>query len=109
MGINDHLKDEKREKGKGRGSVNNAGRLAGLGGNGKAATGDWGAADPRWVAAVVVAVSSRGGAASFGLSRDKGAHSLTIMLDGERATLWFNGDADLDAELEKVFAYVETL
>lgn len=109
MGLNDHVKDDKRGKGSKRGSVNNAARLAGLRSDGKAQKGDWGGCDPRWVAAVVVAVTSRGGAVSFGLSRDGNAHSLTILLDGERETLWFNGDADLDLELEKVFAFFETL
>lgn len=109
MGVNDHVEKPKSGKG-GRGSVNNTNRLAGLrGGDGKASTGDWGGCDPRWLQALIVAVSSRGGAVSFGLSRDKGAHSCTIMLDGDRATLWFNGDADLDEELEKVYEYVNTL
>lgn len=94
-----------------RGSTKNSARLAGLGGSqgtgGKRA--DWGDAHPDNLCAVVLGVTRLGGLVSFGLSRDKGAHSLTIMLDGERAQMWFNGDADLDAELEKVVVYLDTL
>jgi hypothetical protein len=57
----------------------------------------------------VQAITSRGGACTFGLSRDGGAHSLTLMLNQERETLWFNGDADLDVELEQVWQTLETL
>lgn len=94
-----------------RGSANNERRLSSIlnhgseTGPGKA---DWSSADPRWIAAVVVAISRVGGLASFGLSRDQGAHSLTILLDGERQTLWFNASADLDVELQKVFEAFNT-
>lgn len=95
--------------GKTRGSVNNKNRLeafktrAGQGG------ADWGSCDPRWMQAVVCEMQRVGGAITFGLSRDGGAHCLTLLLDGNRETLWFNGDADLDVELEAVFATLETL
>jgi hypothetical protein len=46
---------------------------------------------------------------SFSLSRDGGAHGLALYDQGSRTQLWFNGDADLDMELEKVFAFLETL
>jgi hypothetical protein len=59
--------------------------------------------------AVVVNATRLGGAALFGVSRDAGAHSLKLYLDGSHETLWFNGDADLDEELEKVCAFLETL
>lgn len=98
------------DKGK-RGSVNNGKRLAGLlGRTGGTGTGqaDWGTADPRWIQAVIVAVSRIGGLASFGYSRDQGAYNLTILLDGERETLWFNQNADLDLELEQVFEAFNT-
>jgi hypothetical protein len=89
-----------------RGSVNNGKRLASLlartaaGGIGKA---DWGNARPEWVLAVICAVGKMGGLTSFGYSRDGNAYNLTILLDGERETLWFNGDADLDEELRRVY------
>jgi hypothetical protein len=50
----------------------------------------------------VVGITALGGAITLGLSRDLGAHSLTLLLDGNRKTLWFNGNADLSEELEGV-------
>lgn len=101
--------DNKR-KGKTRGSVDNATRLSRLGelsqGGGKA---DWGEALPENIAAVVMCVTRIGGAASFGLSRDRGAYNLTLFLDGERTTLWFNGDAALDEELVKVVLKLDAI
>lgn len=108
MGANDH--EERRSKSK-RGSVNNAGRLAAFGkGEGdKAKRADWGGADPRWLGAIVVAMCELGGAVTFSTSRDGGAYGLTLLLDGDRKTLWFNGDADLDVELETVYRTLEAL
>lgn len=93
-----------------RGSVNNKGRLSELLGNrtNKKRGADWGGCRAEWIQAVIVAVTVSGGAVTFSLSRDGGAHGLTIMLDGERASLWFNGDAELDEELEAVFHTFET-
>ena len=53
-------------------------------------------------------VTRLGGVVGFGCSGDVGADSLSIMLDGDRETLWFNGGADIDAELEGVYATFET-
>ena len=92
-----------------RGSTDNAARLKGLFANEQGRKADWGSADPRAVAGIVVAVTRRSGAASFGTSRDGGAYSLTLFLDGERETLWFNGNADIDAELEQVFYLLDAL
>ena len=92
-----------------RGSTDNAGRLAAFSagkGEGKA---DWGGCDSRWIQAVLVKITGLGGAVTFGLSRDGGAHSVTLLLDGDRQTLWFNGDADLDVELEKVYAVLDAM
>lgn len=95
-----------------RGTVDNGKRLANLlgrtGAQGRGSA-DWGTADPRWIQAVIVAVSRIGGLASFGLSRDQGAYNLTILLDGERETLWFNQGADLDQELEAVYELFNTM
>lgn len=106
-GLADEKKTAKSSK---RGSVDNAGRLAKLlqGTGQQTGKADWSAADPRWIAGVVHVVTRLGGAVSFGYSRDMGAYSLSIMLDGDRETLWFNGGADIDAELEGVYATFET-
>jgi hypothetical protein len=104
------MEDLKKPRSKKRGSVDNESRLKALFKPGTTAGGaEWAKADPRWIAAVVQAITSRGGACTFGLSRDGGAHSLTLMLNQERETLWFNGDADLDVELEQVWQTLETL
>lgn len=85
-----------------RGSTNNASRLAAFSRGNAASGGDWGGCDAQRLQAIVVGITRLGGAVTFGLSRDKGAHSLTLLLDDSRQTLWFNGDADLDAELLSV-------
>lgn len=94
----------KKEK---RGSVNNKNRLAAFGGGSGTQQGsaDWGSADPRWLAAIIVAASRTGMEVAFSVSRDGGAYSLKLYDFGsdERVQLWFNGNAELDAELEKVF------
>lgn len=92
-----------------RGTVNNAGRLQAFSESRGKGDFDWGGCDPRWIADIVVAITSLGGALTIGRSRDGGAGSITLLLDGDRQTLWFNGDADLDAELEKVRAVLETM
>ncbi len=50
-----------------------------------------------------------GGAVTFGLSRDQGAHSLTLLLDGGRETLWFNGNADLEEALDEVLGVLDAM
>ena len=95
--------------GKSRGSVNNARRLEAFKQRRPTGGADWGNCDPRWIAGVVVSISALGGAVTFGLSRDQGAYSVTLLLDGERETLWFNGDGDLEAELDGVLAVLETM
>jgi hypothetical protein len=110
MGLSDEALDAKA-KNKKRGSTDNAGRLKKLlnGAGNQTGKADWSSADSRWIAGVVHVVTRVGGAVSFGYSRDGGAYSLSIMLDGDRETLWFNGGADIDQELEAVFATFETL
>ncbi len=85
-----------------RGSTRNTDRLAAFARGGGKGGADWGACDPARLQAVVVKITSLGGAVTFGLSRDLGAHSCTLLLDGNRSTLWFNGNSDLDEELEGV-------
>ncbi len=103
------LKSSSNGKGGKRGSVNNASRLAVFGKREAVNEGDWGGCDPTLMAGVVVAITKLGGAVTFSLSRDKGAHGSTLLLDDERQTLWYNGDADLEAELEAVMATLATL
>lgn len=92
-----------------RGSVNNAKRLSIFTEGRNKGSADWGGCSPDLLQAVVVAITDRGGAITVGLSRDQGAHSLTLLLDGDRETLWFNGAADLDEELRKVLAVLNEM
>ncbi len=92
-----------------RGSVRNTDRLAAFAGRSGKGEADWGGCDPSRLQAVLVGITKLGGAATFGLSRDLGAHSLTLLLDDNRTTLWFNGKADLDEELEGVIATLEAI
>ncbi len=109
MGLAKNQKHESRSKRSNRGSTNNAGRLDAFGRSSPSSGGDWGGCDPRRIQAVVMGITQLGGAVTFGLSRDMGAHSVTLMLDGDRQTLWFNGDAVLDDELAAVEAKLNAM
>lgn len=93
----------------GRGSVKNSARLDAFAGRSSRGSAEWATCDAERLKAVVVAITGLGGAVTIGLSRDQGAHSLTLLLDGERETLWFNGDADLDIELQRVEGVLEAM
>ena len=102
---------EKRVSGKrnDRGSVRNTDRLEAFArGRGKGQA-DWATADAERIQAVILSITAMGGAVTFGLSRDEGAHSLTLLLDGSRETLWFNGDANLDEQLDTVIDTLKQL
>lgn len=92
-----------------RGSVNNRARLDSFATHKGKGSADWGACDPVLFHAVVVEITGMGGAITFGLSRDLGAHFLTLLLDKEKETLWFNGDADLSRELQDVLGKLEVM
>lgn len=107
MGAYQNNENAGKKKGHSRGSVRNDSRLDSFTRGRKKGSADWGGCDPERIQAAVVAITRLGGAITFGLSRDEGAHSLTLMLDDSRATLWFNGDADLDEELDDVVARLD--
>ncbi len=92
-----------------RGSVRNDKRLESFRSGAGVGSGDWGQAECGPVLALIVAITSLGGAVTFGLSRDGGAHMLTLLLGGDRETLWFNGDADLVVELGQVLVTLEEM
>lgn len=109
MGLKDLSDNEIQAKKNRRGSVNNTRRLQAFKGRTGKATADWGGCAPERLQAVVVAITAVGGAITFSLSRDGGAHALTLLLDEEKQTLWFNGDSDLDAELAEVFEVLDNM
>ena len=92
-----------------RGSAKNTARLDAFKNGGGKGGASWETCNCDLLHAVVVGVSGLGGAVTFGLSRDRGAHFLTLLLDDSKATLWFNGDADLNEELEAVLVKVDDL
>ncbi len=92
-----------------RGSTNNADRLAAFASGADGADADWGSCSPERLQGVIVEITALGGAVTFGLSRDKGAHSMTLLLDGSRKTLWYNGDAVLDDELDAARATIASI
>lgn len=102
-------KDARAARRGARGSTNNSRRLDAFKGESRHGAADWGGCDPARLQAVVVRICWLGGAVTFGTSRDGGAYSCTLLLDGDRATLWFNGNADLDAELDQVIGRLDAL
>lgn len=98
------------KKGKSRGATNVPRSLAGLGQGGNVAgAADWNTVEWSWVRGIVVELTRRGGAASFGLSRDKGAYNVTLFLDGGRETVWISSGEDVDAKLEEICHYIAAL
>lgn len=101
---------QKLGKGKGRrGSVRNQDRLEAFARPKPANGGDWGGCNSELLQAVVVGITQLGGAVIFGLSKTQGAHSLTLLLDERKSTMYFNGDADLDAELQEVIQILKAI
>jgi hypothetical protein len=92
-----------------RGSVNNSNRLQAFTERRGSGGAEWSGCDPQWLQAVITKITGMGGAVTFSLSRDLGAHGLTLLLDGNKQSLWFNGDADLNSELEAVDAILDTM
>jgi hypothetical protein len=98
-----------KRKRKPRGSVKNTDRLAAFRKDGGRGSASWANCNCDLLHAVVVGITAHGGAVTLGLSRDLGAHSLTLLLDNQRATLWFNGDADLNEKLQEVLETISEL
>jgi len=80
------------------------GRLAQLAGNGVGAAGraSWGDINPEIILALLIVITNMGGAISFGQSRDGGAYSVTVFLDGDRRTEWVAGDEFAEERLWRI-------
>ena len=102
MSASAEIREQAKRKKSKRGSVNNSNRLAAFASGEAEGGADWSECDASLMRDVVVGITSLGGAVLFGTSKDGGGHSLTLMLDKKNKTLWFNGDADLDVELQSV-------
>lgn len=100
---------EKRSEARARkAEKNGTGSLAQLFSSGGAAQADWSGAAPQGVLDVVIAMSSLGGAVTFGMSRDGGAYMLTLLLDGDRTTLWCPCTEDVDIWMENTVYLLRT-
>lgn len=107
MDGSDGNRNSNTRKKKARGSVNNKSRLAAFAKSVRSSGAEWASADGELLQGVIDKITGLGGAITIGLSRDNSAYMMTLLLDGERETLWFNGDADLDDELRKVLGILE--
>lgn len=109
MGAMQNNASPDRSKSNKRGSTKNSNRLEAFSKGSPSSGADWGGCDPVLLQAVIVKITAMGGAVTFGLSRDNGAHSCTLLLDNNRQTCWFNGDADLDESLREVAATLDSM
>jgi len=109
MGAMQNNQGKSKGKRSHRGSVNNKRRLDAFASKDITGRASWGECSSDILLGVVGQITDMGGAITISLSRDKGAHSLTLMLDDERETLWFNREADLDMELGLVAAKLASM
>jgi len=109
MGVAKEQKHASSQKSGKRGSTNNKARLGAFARSSESTGADWGGCSPEWVQSVVLGITRLGGAVIFGLSRDGGSYNLTLLLGGEKETLWFNGNAILDEELRDVVATLDAM
>ncbi len=109
MGVDKLTAREGKPKRSKRGSVNNKSRLDAFKAKKDDRGADWATCDPKLLLSVISAITSMGGAVTIGLARDQGAYMLTLLLDGSRETMWFNGDAEIDTELMTVLVTLEDM
>jgi len=69
---------------------------------GQAAVCDWGAADPTRIVALISTITVQNGLCSFGYTRDAGAYTVTIIMDGERYTDYCRPTEDVDSFLDNL-------
>lgn len=69
---------------------------------GQASVADWGAADPGRIVSLISTVTAQNGLCSFGYTRDLGAYTLTVILDGERYTDYCRPTEDIDSFLDNL-------
>lgn len=79
-----------RSRRTGSSAVPGQGRLSGAFGGTDTPAMDWADVEPRYIAWVLTAVTTLGGAVTYGRSRDSGALMVTLLLDGERETKWIS-------------------
>lgn len=107
MSWDEHARAAKK---KSRGATNVTRSLDGLGSaQGQPGSASYDLADGGLLFGIIIQISKRGGAVSFGLSRDRGAYNVTLFLDGTRKTVWISSSEDVNAKLEEIFHYLLAL
>lgn len=107
MSYDDEMRNGKKSK---RGSSNPGKRLDGLGSRtGTGGSASYVGVDAGFLYGIVVEITQRGGAVSFGLSRSKEAWNVTLFLDGDRRTVWINGNEDVNAKLEEIYYHLQSI
>jgi hypothetical protein len=69
----------------------------------------WDDVDPRIIAWLVVQMQRLSGAVTFGRSRDGGALMITLLLDGDRETVWINPHDDAEQKLTGLCERLDTV
>lgn len=67
---------------------------------GQAVVCDWSSADPERIVALISSITSQNGLCSFGYTRDAGAYTVTVIMDGERYTDYCRPTEDVNQFLE---------
>jgi len=65
----------------------------------------WGLLDPRWIAALVSAVTGQGAAIMLSVTSDGGALAITIYDNGDRERFYLPMNDQLESELETLIGY----
>jgi len=69
---------------------------------GQASICDWGSVDPERIVALISSVTSQNGLCSFGYTRDAGAYTVTVIMDGERYTDYCRPTEDVGGFLDNL-------
>jgi hypothetical protein len=63
---------------------------------------DWGTVDAERIIALISTVTSQNGLCSFGYTRDAGAYTVTVIMDGERYTDYCRPTEDVGGFLDSL-------
>jgi len=69
---------------------------------GQATICDWGTVDAERIIALISTVTSQNGLCSFGYTRDSGAYTVTVIMDGERYTDYCRSTEDVGGFLDNL-------
>lgn len=73
------------------------------------ARGSWISGQGDWMRAIIVTMTELEGAVIFGKTRDGGALTLTLLLDGDKNTYYIKPSEDIDVALEAIHEELLTL